>query len=606
MDSERDLNMNFNVEKMEMKQYISFGTSAGICNRIKRLFSALRFNVDWEKPLDFYWSQGELTNRAFYDLFKFDLFEFNEIPCKIKMNKEDEYDVAADLSWRLEIKDGEVPTGFTQAYPKDDASKEYIDFEYNRIPANVMQVYMKYFNALMPSDIVQKRIDSIRLPDNCVGVHLRPGRFWNEYGRGNKDSIELYIDEMRKFPNNTLFFLAAANEVFAGQIKRVFSDRIIELPDKDFQDAIDAVAELYLLGKTKILLATGGSTFSEVAWWLGGGTQQVKVIDGAKNWGVLCPVCGGTSKTIKHYTRQDCLAAYKHLYREVPEDLEIVDYEMKLCDICRLVFSNPMKPGSQSFYTWVTGHENYYPTVKSPRWEWEEVRTYVRENHVQTLLEIGCGTGEFLEYLREDTTIDAVGLDTTIASYEKCIERGFNAYNEPLERYVLDHEDRYDVVVAFHLLEHVENPLELVDDMMKLLKRGGKCMLSFPYSDARLDKCVTTANNMPPHHLTRWELPAIEALATAVNADIEIVAPQANSVEADIWNNLKHEYFPIYEAVPKNKVRLAALKHLKRTRDIVALQKSKANIKIADHIGGKSVERRPPWFVLVIFSKRSE
>lgn len=608
MNNVTDRDIGANAEKTKVRQYISFGLSAGICNRIKKLFSALRFNVNWEKPLDVYWSQGELVNRSFYDLFKFDLYKFNEIPCKEKINKEDQYDVASHLSWRLAIKDGEVPVGFTNAYPKDDDSKEYIDFEYNRIPLNVLQIYMRYFSALRPSDQVQNRIESVSLPPNCVGVHLRPGRYWNEYGRGNKGSIASYIDEMKKMPDDTNFFLAAADEIFAEQIKREFPGRVIELPNKDFQDSTDAVAELYLLGKTKLLLATGASSFSEVAWWLGGGKQEVKIIGDVREWSVKCPICGGDSDIKRHYTRQDCLAEYKRLYQDVPDDLETVDYEMRKCNTCSLVFVNPMRPGSHSFYTWVTGHENYYPTVEGPRWEWEEIRTYVKEKSVKSLLEVGCGTGEFLEYLRQDVTIDAVGLDTTASSYEKCIQKGLKVYNVSLEKYVLYHEEKYDIVAAFHLLEHVENPLELVQGMMKLLNPGGKCMLSFPYTDSRkIEKCMTTANNLPPHHLTFWEFSAIQALAAAANADMEVFGPETSTtVKAEVLNRLKLEYFPLCEKVPGYKVFLAALRHFGRTREIKKTLKSIKSIKIADHIGAEPVKRRPPWFVLIVLSMRGE
>lgn len=589
-----------------MRQYISFSPSAGIGNRIKRLFSAMRFNVNWNEPLDLYWSQGELTNRAFYELFQFDLYEFHEIPCKIKIYRQDEYDVAGDIGWRLNVKENEITKGFTQAYPKDDETKEYIDFEYNRIPSSVLQIYGRYFDALKPSAKVQKRIADVRLPENCVSVHVRLGRYWNEFGRGNRDAIELYIEEMHKFSLDTIFFLASASPVVSARIRKAFPNRIIELPDKDFQDAVDAVAELYLLGKGKILLASAGSTFSEVAWWLGGGQQRVKVIGNISAWtDTECPICKSESKAIKSFLRQDSLEMYKHLYSQVPNDLEMVDYEIRQCKTCGLVFSNPMKSGSQSFYAWVTGHDNYYPTVETPRWEWGEVKSYVKENNIRTLLEVGCGTGEFLDYLQRDVSLKAVGLDTTVLSYEVCRGKGLNVYNEPLENYILNHEEKYDLVVAFHLLEHVENPLDLVSDMMKLLNDGGKCMLSFPYSDSRVEQCFTTANNMPPHHLTRWELPAVKALAEAIHADVEIVAPRANTVTDDIWSDLRNEYFPIYDNanISRNRIRLEALKHIKRTRDIVQTQKTKASIEMADHIGAEAVMRRPPWFILAVFSR---
>ena len=106
------------------KQYISFGTSAGICNRIKRLASALRFEVDKTRPLDFYWSISDLCNHSFKELFIYEPYDVNEITCKVKVELDDAHDVGHNNGWRLVIKDGEVPSGFTKAFKKDADDKE--------------------------------------------------------------------------------------------------------------------------------------------------------------------------------------------------------------------------------------------------------------------------------------------------------------------------------------------------------------------------------------------------------------------------------------------------------------------------------------------------
>lgn len=589
-----------------MKQYISFGPSAGICNRIKRLFSALRFNVNWDEPLDFYWSQGELTNHSFSELFTFDLFAFNEIYCDTKVLMDDAKDVAADIGWRLKIKEHEVPEGFTQAFRKDKENEEYIDFEYERIPSDIKKIYMNYFDALRPSKNVQKRIESVKMPENCVSVHVRQGRYWNEFSRGTKDSICSFIDVMSTYPNNVNFFLAAADETTSEVLKEEFSGRIVELPEKSFTDSIDAVAELYLLGMTNELIATYGSTFSEVAWWLGGGHQKVKIIGNVEEWKVKCPVCKQDSQVIMDYSRGRCMDMYRHLYREVPENLEICDYLIRKCNHCGLVFADPMKGGSQSFYSWVTSHDNYYPTKEHPRWEWGEICSYLKNHHVTSLLEVGCGTGEFLDFLREELNIRITGLDTTTISCQKAEEKGLNVYNIPLEKYVLEHKEKYDCVTAFHLLEHVEDPLGLLKDMMRLLKPNGLCILSFPYSDNRLNQCFTTANNMPPHHVTRWEYSSIKALADAVDASFELVGPKANTIKADVVSDLKNEFFPVYNnaEVSDMKLFIKSARNWRRSKNIIISQRSKEDICISEHIGEEPVMRRPPWFVMVVFRKK--
>lgn len=586
------------------KQYISFELSAEICNRIKRFFSALRFEVNWNEPLDFYWSQGDLCNHAFSELFSFDLYKVNEIFCIDKVNLEDSYDVGADNDWRLLIKDDEVPEGFTKAFPPDDSSKEYIDFEYNRIPENVKKEYKKYFDALLPTTDIEKRINQVALPPNTVSVHVGQSSERAEYYRVDKDSVCEYIDAMRKYPNDVFFFLVA-DELVANRIRNEFPDRIIELPEKDYYDAYDTVAELYLLGKTKELIATYGNTFSEVAWWLGGGKQNVTVVGRHDEGKIKCPICKSEAKYVLNYPKSRGLELYRHLYLDVPGNLDIVDYQIFRCKKCELVFSYPMHGGSQNFYSWVTAHENYYPTKENPRWEWGVVREYIKANELKSVLEVGCGTGEFLDYVTSEVDINIIGLDTTKESCEVCEKKGYEVYSEPLEKYKVNNSSKIDLVVAFHLLEHVENPLGLVKDMMDLLNKGGKCMLSFPYSAVDIETCFTTANNMPPHHLTRWSRVAIEALAKAVNADYELISPPSGELRQEILNDLRNEFYPIYESTPsRRRVLMKAMTHLKRTKQIVDSERKKEDIYLKESIEGQEILRRPPWFVLLVLTKR--
>ncbi|MFL6530386.1 MAG: class I SAM-dependent methyltransferase [Chthoniobacterales bacterium] len=72
-----------------------------------------------------------------------------------------------------------------------------------------------------------------------------------------------------------------------------------------------------------------------------------------------------------------------------------------------------------------------------------------------------CGDGQFLESLQDLSGVSGTGLDTTAASIAKCRERGVEAHqgtiNDCLQR-AAERAGRYDVVTAFHCLEHVPDP----------------------------------------------------------------------------------------------------------------------------------------------------
>lgn len=182
-----------------------------------------------------------------------------------------------------------------------------------------------------------------------------------------------------------------------------------------------------------------------------------------------CPICGSTAKMYYKCSHEKNRLGYLKLYSEDIDDLklDIGDYDLLQCNNCKLVFSNPMISGSQNFYSWVTSHKGYYPTKNAPRWEWKEIWKFLKENNekkTDSVLEIGCGEGDFLELCAaECVDIKKMGIDTTLTSCEKCWSKGINVFCGTIDDYLKSNEKKevFDLVVAFHCLEHVKKPLEL-------------------------------------------------------------------------------------------------------------------------------------------------
>ena len=103
-----------------MRQYISFGPQAGIANRIKRLFSALRLEANIAEEVEMYWSISELVTEPFSELFSFDTkYKIKEYIVEDKVTISEIKDIGKGNVFRLLVPDVELPKGFTKAYKKD-------------------------------------------------------------------------------------------------------------------------------------------------------------------------------------------------------------------------------------------------------------------------------------------------------------------------------------------------------------------------------------------------------------------------------------------------------------------------------------------------------
>lgn len=96
------------------------------------------------------------------------------------------------------------------------------------------------------------------------------------------------------------------------------------------------------------------------------------------------------------------------------------------------------------------------------------------------LLDIGCGNGAMLKIAKDlgwDVTgieIDPQAVATARKHGLKIVEGSYNAINQL--------NDTFDCIICSHVLEHVYNPLELINLTIERLSIGGSLLLSCPNS----------------------------------------------------------------------------------------------------------------------------
>lgn len=126
--------------------------------------------------------------------------------------------------------------------------------------------------------------------------------------------------------------------------------------------------------------------------------------------------------------------------------------------------------------------------------------TYGKIGLKSSIIELGCGVSSFLPQMAARTgELELYGIDFT----PKTIERLKKQY--PIINYAVGdvretlsiHPDYFDAVVAGELIEHLEQPEKLVDEMVRICKPGGVVLLSTPQLEFD-----------DPEHL--WEFDAVD------------------------------------------------------------------------------------------------
>lgn len=186
-----------------------------------------------------------------------------------------------------------------------------------------------------------------------------------------------------------------------------------------------------------------------------------------------------------------------------------------------LVFFEPRIVGDGAFYDAYYARLEVHNGLKDgvdERSDFTTAATFVPEG--ATVIDVGCGPGLFRRHLPHARF---VGLDPyAAADVDDAVLR------ETLEAHAETHPEAYDVAAAFHVIEHVADPLGHVRRMIRLLKPGGLLVLAAPLHPSPLTEIPNLPLNMPPHHVTWWNPSALRALAEA--AGLEVV--EARSLPA--------------------------------------------------------------------------
>ena len=140
-------------------------------------------------------------------------------------------------------------------------------------------------------------------------------------------------------------------------------------------------------------------------------------------------------------------------------------------------------------------------------------------------MDIGCGDGRFL-YSAEDLGFarsDIYGLELDSHCVERLRREGFNVSAERIEDVVSVKDGSLDLVSMFHVIEHVDNPVEVVQKVAELLSDGGVFAVETPNMqslDAKLFSTSFWGGYHFPRHWTFFDESSLTRLFNSCGLEV--------------------------------------------------------------------------------------
>jgi SAM-dependent methyltransferase len=217
--------------------------------------------------------------------------------------------------------------------------------------------------------------------------------------------------------------------------------------------------------------------------------------------------------------------------------------DMYRCINCALEFSVPMQEPGHLFYEWLTTSNFPYPMQ---RWEWLTCKNLIEQEQangskIRVLLDVGCGDGAFLASLSNLSNLRALGVDFNKDAVNTARSLGLEAVVGGLKEVREFVPAGVDIITLWHVVEHVADPIGLLQIAKDTLYEEGTIYFSVPLSPMSYESVQFDPFNLPPHHLSRWNIQSLQALANSLNMDFEFELPSAESLTHRVVRSLSFQ-----------------------------------------------------------------
>lgn len=189
---------------------------------------------------------------------------------------------------------------------------------------------------------------------------------------------------------------------------------------------------------------------------------------------ITCPACSFQSATCTH----------NKIRYDFPANIFT-------CDNCKQVFINPFPDDNEIDQYYTSEYRvdyggldlgkrfnNDLPEAK------KRLSRILKSNTTQTksLLEIGSGSGAFIS-LANQKFDNVVAIEPDINSLNFIKSKNIKSFPQ-IDK--LENSEKFDLIVLFHVLEHLTKPVKMLDQLSELLSEDGEIIIEVPNIDDAL------------------------------------------------------------------------------------------------------------------------
>jgi 2-polyprenyl-3-methyl-5-hydroxy-6-metoxy-1,4-benzoquinol methylase len=202
---------------------------------------------------------------------------------------------------------------------------------------------------------------------------------------------------------------------------------------------------------------------------------------------------------------------------DVSKELYKQFLEIYKCTNCGLGFFDPSLAGGDDFYSALGKFDWYYN--HPGKTEYDFVQQYIKDG--LKVLDIGSGRGVL--YSKINKKVEYTGIELSTKAVELATADGINVIKENLAVHSKRHENFYDIVCLFQVLEHMTELGEFIESIFKTLKSQGLLVIAVPDNDGFASKTPNYTFNLPPHHTILWTEKSLRYLAKKYNFEVVTV-----------------------------------------------------------------------------------
>ncbi|WP_375765004.1 class I SAM-dependent methyltransferase [Archangium gephyra] len=215
-----------------------------------------------------------------------------------------------------------------------------------------------------------------------------------------------------------------------------------------------------------------------------------------------CDLCGGTDSQFLGITYNVALRSDDH------------PYELRQCRGCGCIFTDMSRVGVATDY-YTDGYYSFRPYGTKRAQDGQ-----VRVERPEKLLDVGCGSGEWL-FQQQLQGHEVWGLDADARAVEAARAHGLRAVREFSEL----PDGYFDWVRLSHVLEHTASPTEMMQAVGRKLTPGGRMEILVPNADGAKFRELMPVSRVTdvPRHLYFFSEATLRRLLRKTGFTVELI-----------------------------------------------------------------------------------